>query len=65
MMLRPSNRFFLATFALSLFWIAMFNCVLVYCVEMLGQAPCFDMQPPREEEKKAPQKYSSMKTNGT
>jgi len=34
---KPSSRFFLLTFILSLCWIAGFSFILVYCVELLGQ----------------------------
>jgi len=34
---KPSERYFLYTFLLSLFWIALFSFFLVYCVEVLGE----------------------------
>jgi len=34
---RPSKKWFLATFLISLLWIAGFSFLLVYCVEILGQ----------------------------
>eukprot|EP00928_Gymnodinium_smaydae_P017976 TRINITY_DN16854_c0_g1_i1.p1 TRINITY_DN16854_c0_g1~~TRINITY_DN16854_c0_g1_i1.p1 ORF type:complete len:598 (+),score=112.75 TRINITY_DN16854_c0_g1_i1:75-1868(+) len=34
---KPTERWFLATFGVSLFWIAFYSFFLVYCVEVLGE----------------------------